>query len=99
LTASPRDGPLTLGGQDRRELVDEAASLAAASSLDLRLEDLGPTLDEPAQQRQVLALGVALVAPGPEVLQREPCQALDELGPADPVDPSVPALLAHGGAS
>src|SRR4029453_1064455 len=91
---------LALRGQDRRELVDEAGSLAAApATLHLRLEDLGAPLDEPAEERQVFALRVTLVATGPKVLQRQSGQALDEFGPADPVDPSVPALPLHGAAS
>jgi hypothetical protein len=81
-------------------LIDEAAHVTTApATLDLRPEDLGAPLDEPAKEREIFALGVALVAASPKVLQREPGQALDELGSSDPVDPSVPALLVHGDAS
>ena len=77
-------------------MINETASLApAATTLDLGAEDLGASLDEATQEREVLPLGVALVTTRPQVLQREVGEALDELGSPDPVDPSVAALFAH----
>ena len=62
-TASPRDGPCASGPRIVASRSTRRPPLAvAAAALDLGPEDLGATLDEPAQERQVLALGEALVA-------------------------------------
>ena len=45
--------------------------VAAAARIQFRLEDLGAPLDETPEQREVLALGHALVAARPRVLQRQ----------------------------
>ena len=85
------DGVLLVARQDRREPLDQrrAVGVVGAAALELGLEDLGPPLHEPTQQREVFALGEALVPPGAELVEIERFEVLCEGGVADAVDASV----------
>ena len=52
-------------------------------------QDLGAALHQPAQQREVFALGQTLVAPRPEVLQGQGVDSLEVRRVADPIDAAV----------
>ena len=71
MTASPRDRGLSfVARQDLGQPVDQRTLvLAGAAGVELGAEDLGAALHQPAQEREVLALGQALVAPGPQIVQ------------------------------
>ena len=92
-------GSLGVAGEDRREGADEAPLLAPTAALDLGPEDLGPPLDQPPQQRQVLAFGETVVATAAELVQRKLGEPFDEVGTSDAVDPAVPPCSLIEGAS
>ena len=69
--AARRDVWRLVAGQDLREPVDERRAIdVVAPRGQLGLEDLGAALHQPPQQRQVLALGEALVAAIAQILER-----------------------------
>ena len=93
-TASPREA--VCGSSPARIVVSRSTSGVVAVGRrgpELRLQDLGAALHEPAQQRQILALGEALVASLAEVLQAQVGETVDVGGVADAVDAAVGGVV------
>ena len=79
-----------------RQSFDEGRPIAAlAAPFELRLEDLGTTLQQPAEQREVLAFRHALVATFAQVIERKISEPLDEGRITDPIDAPVYGVVLH----
>src|SRR5438552_18854955 len=87
-------------GQDLSDPIDERCGLLRRpAGLELGFEDLGPALDEPSQEREVLALGETLVAFGAQIVKRELPEIPEIAGTTDPIDAALAAGFGHGGDS